>query len=134
MWFAFLFRRQSPGYAPVALRSRGCGPKRRAAHRLGVEALEPRWCPSCTVYHKGDLLVIQGDQAENNIALADHRDKVRVTRDGQNMLFSGVRRFNIATGDGNDFVSVKKQPFPGNVTIATGRGNDRVVGEFSWGA
>src|SRR5262245_22043395 len=48
-----------------------CRPVKRSAQLL-LEALETRWCSSCTVTVDGDTLRIIGDAANNTVAIVDN--------------------------------------------------------------
>src|SRR5262245_34854796 len=57
---------------------------RTAASRLHLEALEDRWCPSCTVRLQDGVLSIVGDRAGNAVVLQDFGAAgVRVICDGR---------------------------------------------------
>src|SRR5262245_54345027 len=66
--FTFLFRRDTM-FSHRTARSRR--PQDQGAI-LRLEALESRWCPSCTVTVTGHTLRIIGDAANNTVAIVDN--------------------------------------------------------------
>ena len=81
-------------------------PSSRFQFRPCVETLESRRCLASTFLTPiGDLLIIGGDETDNQLAIVDAgAEGVWVTLDGAApRLFEGVRRIMIDLGDGADF-------------------------------
>jgi hypothetical protein len=74
--------------------------------RPRLERVEERECPSCTVFQRGDELVILGDREANAITIADTREgDIAVTCDGGDPhRFSGVGQIVVASFGGDDSV------------------------------
>lgn len=94
-------------------------------------ALESRHCPSCVVTQSGDLLSIVGDAADNRIDIVQSAGtNYQVTCDGAPArTFSGVQRFAVDTGAGNDELTAFL-PFVEQLTAfraLLGAGDDRAI-------
>ncbi len=119
------------------------------AHGLRIEALEPKQPLAGDVMVSVDagVLNIVGDELDNQIAITSGEEPgtyVVAGGPGTNIIFrpgdgsgpqapemavevSGVRTVRAAMGEGNDTVSINDARFSGNVRIATGQGEDRVL-------
>lgn len=73
--------------------------------RPQLEALEDRCCPSVTVQQHGDTLEIQGDNANNVVAVVATFGIVTVNANGGQLnSFFGIENIEINLGSGNDAV------------------------------
>lgn len=96
-----------------------------------LEQLERRDCPSCTVFQKEQTLFILGDEAANQIAIADTREGgIAVSCDrGETERFTGVNRIELRTQGGDDEITATFQTPPEPVfefRAQLGAGNDRL--------
>jgi hypothetical protein len=99
--------------------------------RPGLERLETRDCPSCTVIQKGATLSILGDREANQIAIADTREgDIAVICDGGDPhRFEGVRLIDMQTRGGDDEVTVALANLASPTfmfRVDLGAGNDRL--------
>jgi hypothetical protein len=76
------------------------------AFRPRLERVEERECPSCTVFQRGDELVILGDGEANAVTIADTREgDIAVSCDGGDPhRFAGVSSIVVATFGGDDAI------------------------------
>ncbi|MBI3762402.1 MAG: hypothetical protein HY260_11150 [Chloroflexi bacterium] len=106
-------------------------PWARTAFRPRLECLETRDCPSCTVFQKGDTLLILGDREANQIAIADTREGgIKVICEGGTPLeFTGVQRIDLKMFAGDDQVTADFVAPPDNFAFSAdlGAGNDRLT-------
>jgi hypothetical protein len=113
---------------------------------LFVESLENRWLMAGNVMARqlGEVLLITGDSKDNAIEISlDQNNRVVVsaadaqvgfninkpTRIIQNTIngFSGVEQVVITLAGGNDALIISELDVDGDVTIDTGKGNDRLL-------
>lgn len=99
--------------------------------RPGLERLETRDCPSCTVFQKGATLSILGDRGANRIDIAETpTGGMSVTCEaGDPHVFTGVRRVEVRTLGGDDEVTATLTVLPENFQFGVdlGTGNDRLA-------
>jgi hypothetical protein len=102
-----------------------------AFYRPRLEALEDRWCPSCTLGLRNGVLSIVGDRASNAVAVQDQGTAgVFVFCDGKDGIrFTDVRSINAQLDGGDDRLdylaaSPDITPFPRSLTVDLGDGND----------
>lgn len=111
--------------------------RRRAAFRPRLEHLETRDCPSCTVFQRGETLVIQGDREANHIEIAEIREGglgeegggISVVCDGSVIqTFTGVKLIDLRTLGGDDEVTFVCPSDPSTFLFRAdlGAGNDRL--------
>src|SRR5262245_41385420 len=94
MWFHSLL---------FAWRPRNCQPQRQPKFRPRLEALEDRYCPSCTFYQDGTTLVGRGDAGNDTVAFLDHQTGViDVTCDGRTQTFRDITRIDFEDLGGNN--------------------------------
>jgi hypothetical protein len=121
-------------------RSTGCSRTRTApigtSARLALEHLETRYCPAGTFLLEDGTLLIRGGDEDNNIVLADHRDKTMVIVDGVAAEFMGVRQIDMVTRGGDDHVTIRSDDVGrtwSRMRIDLGGGADHLAGAWSWG-
>lgn len=114
--------------------------KRVLSNRLRFESLESRFMPAGNVVASlvGDLLLLRGDAAANNIALTAGavNQQVVVTGVGTKVngataarTFNNVRAVQVLLNDGNDILSFDNgaTAFLRSFTADGGRGNDSIA-------
>ncbi len=124
MWFPF-----ASGHRP-AKKSRAPSRRKAAPARLAVEALESRWCPSCTVFQEGGTLFIRGDDAANVIEIRDDGFErgvsVQCDRDPAR-AFMGITQIVLNSFGGDDRVTHLlggPDTTPADLRFELGRGDD----------
>jgi hypothetical protein len=103
---------------------------RQWTYRPRLEALESRWCPTCTVRVIGDSLLILGDGRPNTVEIHDHGTRgIDLVCDGRAQTVPDTSRILVLTFGGDDRVDYAwgnpdQAPAPRAVGIDLGTGDD----------
>lgn len=113
---------------------------RRHSHafRPQVEALEDRFCLSCTFLPKGlGGVLVLGDTANNTVGILDDgtagAKNIVISCDGVTKEFSGIKSVRVDTGEGDDVVEYgftkgnMTLSSPRTVRVNLGNGDDRFL-------
>jgi hypothetical protein len=115
-------------------RGRLSGPR----HIPQLEALENRWCPSCTVKVTGDTLHVTGDNGNNTVSIVDNGALgVVVTCDLMTFPAAlGIKHIDVKTKGGDDTVGYTRSAAGGTFTgkldfhANLGDGNDTFTADL----
>jgi hypothetical protein len=102
--------------------------RQQAALRPRFERLERRDYLSCTVFQRGEALVILGDREANRIDIAETREgEIAVSCDGgEAQRFAGVERIIVETFAGDDEVTAICPSDGFHFRVDLGAGDDRL--------